>query len=157
MSMHRPMEAEKNKITAETNIKTNSPYNSCQRVLVVGLNLNVFIASPNFGTCSRSMSIDARPVMIMVLSETCSWAPKNSKIWAHSRWPIVFTRYPSEVYFCVIVLNIQSRKCTRWSFTKKRDKYGICALFSHTQLGHVILPRFSINWWVLWIERSWQY
>lgn len=72
MSKHRPMEAEKNKMTVEIDINTNNPNNSCQRVLVEGLNLNVFIASPNFGTCSRSMSIDARPVMIMVFIETQS-------------------------------------------------------------------------------------
>jgi hypothetical protein len=72
MSMHRPMEAEKNKMTVEIDINTTNPNNSCQRVLVEGLNLHVFIASPNFGKCSRSMSIDARPVMIMVLSETQS-------------------------------------------------------------------------------------
>ncbi len=64
------MGEERNEIPVEMDIDTSNPYNSCQRVLVEGLNLHVLSASPSLGMCSRSTRIAAMPVMIMVIGLT---------------------------------------------------------------------------------------
>ena len=81
MSRDRPSGAEKSMMIVETIIASNSPGNSCQRVLVSDLNLRVFIAVRKWRMWSRSVITDAILVTIRVVGDTIEGAPKtNSRL-----------------------------------------------------------------------------
>ncbi len=78
MSRDRPSDAENNMMAIEIDIASNSPGNSCQRVLVSDLNLRVFIAVRKWRMWSRSVITDAMLVTSRVVGDTIEGAPKSN-------------------------------------------------------------------------------
>ena len=76
-----PSGAEKSMMIVEIIIASNSPGNSCHRVLVSDLNLCVLIAVRKWTMWSKSVITDAKLVTIRVVGDTIEGAPKtNSRL-----------------------------------------------------------------------------